>query len=193
MSVPGAMDTCPWGIAWPGRAQPCGRPSRPRRRAGGSYRAGAGPLKLAPDLQEDPMPSPKTFTGGCQCGQVRYEIAGRPHAIFVCHCRECQKQSASAFGISVMVRSADVRLVSGRPQRWSRQTDTGRTLACFFCPACGTRVWHGDRESADEISVKGGSLDEPPDLRDAVHIWTARRLPGVIIPEGARQHPGEPA
>jgi hypothetical protein len=30
------------------------------------------------------------------------------------------------------------------------------------------------------------------DLRAAVHIWTARKLPGVVIPETAAQFPGEP-
>src|ERR1700730_909187 len=42
-------------------------------------------------------------TGGCQCGQVRYESSGESVALYVCHCRECQKQSASAFGMSLEV------------------------------------------------------------------------------------------
>jgi len=137
-------------------------------------------------------PPGRRLTGGCQCGAVRYEIAGAPHEIYVCHCRECQKQSSSAFGISVMVRSADVALQMGTLRRWSRPTDSGGTLACFFCGECGSRVWHGDPERAEEISIKGGSFDEPVDVTRAVHIWTARKLPGVIIPEGARQYPGEP-
>jgi hypothetical protein len=134
----------------------------------------------------------RPLTGGCQCGEVRYELTGAPQVTYVCHCRECQKQSASAFGISVMVRGADVRLLKGQLQRWTRSTDTGRTLACFFCTNCGSRVWHGDKDRADEISIKGGSFDEPVDLTDAIHIWTARKLPGVIIPETARQYAGEP-
>jgi hypothetical protein len=133
-----------------------------------------------------------SLKGGCQCGQVRCELARPPHEIYVCHCRECQKQSASAFGISVMARSADVRLVSGRLRPWTRPTDSGQILTCFFCPDCGTRVWHGDREREEEISIKGGSFDEPVDLTGAIHIWTSRKLDGVIIPEGARQYPGEP-
>ena len=132
------------------------------------------------------------LTGGCQCGEVRYKLIGAPHKLYICHCRECQKQSASAFGISVVVRSDDVRLLKGAPQHWSRSTDSGRTLACFFCSSCGSRVWHGDKERAYEISIKGGSLDEPIDLTEAVHIWTVRKLPGVIIPARACQYPGEP-
>ena len=132
------------------------------------------------------------LTGGCQCGDVRYEITGAPHEIYVCHCRECQKQSASAFGISVRAGSADVRLLKGALQSWSRSTDSGRTLRCFFCSICGSRVWHGDRHQANEISIKGGSLDDPVDLSNAIHIWTIRKLPGVIIPDNARQYAREP-
>ena len=132
------------------------------------------------------------FAGGCQCGAVRYEIAGPPLALYVCHCRECQKQSASAFGVSVMLKRADFRLTRGKVKVWSRATDRGGRLACAFCPACGSRLWHEAVPANATISVKGGSLDQPPDLRAACHIWTARRLPGVIIPKNARQFPGEP-
>ena len=134
----------------------------------------------------------KALSGGCQCGTVRYEITGPVLSVYVCHCRECRKQSASAFGISVTVRSADVRLVQGRLSSWTRATDTGGTLTCFLCPNCGSRVWHGDKERETAISVKGGSLDEPVDLAVAKHIWTSRKLPGVIIPENAEQWPMEP-
>lgn len=130
--------------------------------------------------------------GGCQCGRVRYELGRPPHEIYVCHCRECQKQSASAFGISVMVLSAHVQLLAGRLESWTRPTDSGKSLTCFFCPACGSRVWHGDKDLDDEISIKGGSLDEPVDLIDAIHIWTSRKLNGVIVPPGARQYAEEP-
>jgi len=132
-------------------------------------------------------------TGGCQCGAVRYELAGPPIEIYVCHCRECQKQSASAFGISAFVRRADFRLTQGAVKSWTRPTDTGRRLRCVFCPDCGSRLWH-ERESEvlPFISVKGGSFDEPLDLGNAMHIWTSRKLEGVVVPKGARQFPLEP-
>lgn len=51
-----------------------------------------------------------TWTGGCQCGSVRYEFAGEPLALYVCHCIECRRQSASAFGMSLAVPRAGFRL-----------------------------------------------------------------------------------
>ena len=132
------------------------------------------------------------IAGGCQCGTVRYEITAAPVALYVCHCRECRKQSASAFGISVIVRRSDFRVRGGEVKVWSRATDRGGALACAFCPRCGSRLWHEAVGAADTISVKGGSLDKAVDLRPAVHIWTSRKLPGVVIPETAAQFPGEP-
>ncbi len=38
------------------------------------------------------------FTGGCQCGNIRYEVVGTPKQLVVCHCTDCQRQSGSAFG-----------------------------------------------------------------------------------------------
>jgi hypothetical protein len=113
-------------------------------------------------------------------------------AIYVCHCRECRRQSASAFGISVSVAKDAFRLERGEVRTWSRRTDSGRTLDCRFCPVCGTRLWH-EGAGWDVLSVKGGTLDEPVDLRGAIHIWTSRRLDGVVIPAEAEQWPEEPA
>jgi len=125
------------------------------------------------------------LTGGCQCGAVRYEITARPEALYVCHCRECRKQSASAFGMSLIVRRTGFRLLQGKVKTWSRPTDSGRILDCKFCPDCGSRVWHETAGGSETMSVKGGTLDQPLDLNSAIHVWTSRKLPGVIIPDHA--------
>lgn len=134
----------------------------------------------------------RTRTGGCQCGAVRYQLLDDPLEIYVCHCRECQRQSASAFGISVIVAAAGLRLTQGEPRFWSRPTDSGNTLDCAFCPDCGTRLWHQRRGDDGGLSVKGGSLDKPPDLHGVPHIWTARALAGGSIPGDSPRFPGEP-
>lgn len=38
-----------------------------------------------------------TLTGGCMCGEVRFEINNEPMAAVLCHCKDCQKLSGSAF------------------------------------------------------------------------------------------------
>ncbi len=132
------------------------------------------------------------YTGQCQCGGIQYVLAGEPLEVYFCHCRECQKQSSSAFGISVIARAADFRVVSGQPKSWSRGTDQGNRLDCYFCPDCGSRLWHQADNDLGHVSIKGGSLDVMPDMRDAAHIWTSRKIAGIEIPKAARQFPTEP-
>ena len=131
-------------------------------------------------------------TGGCQCGEVRYESAGEPIALYVCHCLECRKQSASAFGMSLEVPSAGLRVTHGHPRFWTRPADSGRRVKCAFCPHCGSRLWHQREEPAETLTIKAGSLDEPVDFSTAIHIWTSRKLPGMVIPADAEQFLGEP-
>ena len=130
--------------------------------------------------------------GGCQCGAIRYKLSHGPLALYVCHCTECRKQSASAFGISFIVPQNALHVMQGEPKFWSRPTDTGNTLDCAFCPECGSRLWHRRRGTTDILSIKGGSLDKPVDLGQATHIWTSSMLPGIILPHGAVQFSGEP-
>ena len=131
------------------------------------------------------------LTGGCQCGALRYRVDADPIRVYCCHCTQCRAQSASAFGISVIVPPDAVTLTRGQARIWSRPTVTGKVLDCAFCPACGSRVWHVDNPAGDELSVKGGPLDGGVDLRGAWHIWTSSKLPGIVIPETARQFPQE--
>ena len=113
------------------------------------------------------------LTGGCQCGAVRYTVAGAK-AAYCCHCTECQKQSASAFGISVRVARADFE-VDGPLECWSRDTDNGSRTDCWFCGECGTRVYHEGHSRPDFVTVKGGSLDNPDAVPIVAHIWTRSR------------------
>ncbi len=138
-----------------------------------------------------PLPKPP-FAGGCQCGACRYQVTGAPHRLYACHCTECRAQSASAFGISLIVGVDDFALTSGAPKVWERPTASAGRLACSFCPECGTRLFHQRSIRPEVLSIKGGSLDHGPDLSQAFHIWTASKLPGVIIPPGATCYPGEP-
>jgi len=125
--------------------------------------------------------------GGCQCGAIRFEITGEAQTVYACHCSECQKQSASAFGISVNHAPKDFHVTQGQPKCWSRATNSGASMDCFFCGTCGSRLWHG---SGGVVSIKGGAMDETPLV--SCHIWTARKLPWVAIADDVEQWPEAP-
>ncbi len=131
-------------------------------------------------------------TGRCQCGAIQYKSQGEPIALYVCHCPECRKQSASAFGISLDVKKSQFQITHGQPHFWSRPTSKGDQMRCAFCPECGSRLWHESVPNVkDLLSIKGGSLDQSINLSNAIHVWTKYKLPGVVIPESAAQFPEE--
>ena len=39
-------------------------------------------------------------TGGCLCGEIRYEITEAPHLVYACHCVDCQRLTSSAFSLA---------------------------------------------------------------------------------------------
>jgi len=112
--------------------------------------------------------------GGCKCGAVRYEIEGEPLKIYACHCTICQRQSGSAFGMAVVFDRRALRMTGGEPAHFLRPGH-GRTFRCYFCPACGTRIYHQWFTEAGDfpfLSIKPGTLDDARWVRPGSHVWT---------------------
>ena len=112
--------------------------------------------------------------GGCQCGFIRYAIHGDPQTLYACHCRDCQKQSSSAFGLSLWAERDKFEITHGELKFWSTRADDGTVKLCAFCPECGTRIYHAIEGDDDVFSVKGGSLDNIAKFDPVAHIWTKR-------------------
>ncbi|MGI9490665.1 MAG: GFA family protein [Geminicoccaceae bacterium] len=131
------------------------------------------------------------FEGGCQCGAVRYVVRMEQLVAYACHCLECQKQSASAFGLSVPVLSKHFD-ITGPMKVYRRPTDIGGVTACWFCEACGTRLYHQSEGGSDYVTIKGGSFDRAGILDPTAHIWVRSKQPWVILPPGAPAYQTQP-
>ncbi len=136
------------------------------------------------------------LTGGCQCGGVRYEVTAEPSTLYCCHCTDCQKQSSSAFGMSLIIALSGFRLTRGTTKVWRTVTDSGTTKTCHFCPDCGSRIYHGseaeDGAESGSISVKAGTLDDRSWLRPVGNLWTRSAQPWVAIPDDTVNYAQEP-
>ncbi|KIY04089.1 uncharacterized protein Z520_00781 [Fonsecaea multimorphosa CBS 102226] len=66
--------------------------------------------------------------GRCQCGSVRFRTPQeKPIKWYICHCHECRRQSASAFGISAIFPHFD--LLSQSSARDSAGSDSASSSA----------------------------------------------------------------
>jgi len=133
------------------------------------------------------------LTGGCQCGQLRYEISVEPLSVYACHCTECQRQSGSAFGMSVLIPREAFRFVKGTPVRYERTADSGRVIEGDFCEACGVRPVHYPRANPKVAILKPGTLDDTSWLHPVGHIWTNSAQAWVEIPRDGVIHEAHPS
>ncbi len=132
------------------------------------------------------------FKGGCQCGKIRYKVTGKPLTLFTCHCKECQKQSASAFGMALWIQLEKLDMESGTVKTWIRQLSKGGEMACDFCPDCGTRVFHRQTDHPEMISIKPGTLDDTSWLQPAAHIWRQSAQHWIDFKPGDLTYNGNP-
>ncbi len=125
-----------------------------------------------------------TLEGGCACGQLRYRMQSKPMFVHCCHCKDCQRQSGTAFVLNALIEADRVELASGDPRAFAMPTDSGRPHTIFRCPDCGTAVWSVYGGLTKLRFVRVGTLDDPTKLPPDVHIYTRSKLPWVMLPAG---------
>ena len=130
--------------------------------------------------------------GGCTCGGLRFQIEGDPVALAVCHCSECQRQSGSAFGMSLVMPEASFSMLAGEPKIFTRIADSGNPVDCAFCSECGTRIYHVPSKLKGTINVKPGTLDNRSWLSPNLHAWTRSKQNWLPIPDDVRTFDGQP-
>jgi hypothetical protein len=121
--------------------------------------------------------------GGCACGAVRYRLTSAPMFVHCCHCRDCQRQTGSAFVLNALIEADRVSVVSGDLASVAMPTDSGRPHRVFRCALCQTALWSEYGGVAALRFVRVGTLDDPASLAPDVHIYVRSKLPWVALPE----------
>lgn len=122
--------------------------------------------------------------GGCGCGAIRYRLGSPPMFVHCCHCRDCQRQTGSAFVINALIETDRIERLAGEPKPVRLPTDSGRPHDVSRCPTCGTAVWSEYAGLKALRFVRVGTLDDPSALSPDVHIYIRSKLPWVALPEG---------
>ncbi len=104
---------------------------------------------------------PFPVEGGCVCGTVSYKLDGPPLYVVACHCLSCQCIAGSDYSLNMFVARENFTLTGGTASRCERTAESGRIVPGFFCPECGTRVWHEPGHSPHMVNIRAGTLDDP--------------------------------
>ena len=123
--------------------------------------------------------------GGCACGAVRYRLTDAPMFVHCCHCRDCQRQTGSAFVLNAIIETDRIALLSGDPEPAPVPTGSGRPHDVYRCPACRTALWSDYGRRPALRFVRTGTLDRPEAVPPDVHIFTRSKLPWIALPPEA--------
>lgn len=112
------------------------------------------------------------YTGGCQCGAVRFRVEGQLGDASICHCRMCQKAFGSFYAPLVSVRPAHLEWTRGEPKRFRSSNHVLRG----FCPECGTPLTY---EAPDGVALAIGAFDTPEEIAPIIQFGVEMKLPYV--------------
>ena len=115
--------------------------------------------------------------GECHCGAVTYEAEVEPGTMRICHCRDCQRQSGSAFRTNIPAPAETFRITKGSPRTYVKTADSGAKRIHAFCENCGGPVYACAAENPRSFSLRVGALNQGHELGiPSLQIWTRRRF-----------------
>jgi hypothetical protein len=94
------------------------------------------------------------LTGGCQCGAVRFSVAGPLGRASLCHCRMCQKAFAAPYA-ALVTAGEDLVWVRGAPAYFQSSNLARRG----FCAACGTPLTFEPEGGGVDLAIL--AFDDP--------------------------------
>ena len=131
------------------------------------------------------MTDPVTYTGGCLCGAVRFEVTGPTRWCAHCHCTLCRRAHGAAFVTWFGVADEQFRFTSGEAMvRWFASTPGARR---GFCSVCGSTMlftsvrWEGETHVA--LACVDGAIDRAP----AAHVFFDSHVDWVDHGDGLKR------
>jgi len=102
----------------------------------------------------EPGKQPKTYRGGCHCGQVAFEATGVIEEILECNCSMCAKKGY----LHWIIPRDSFRLLTHENKLATYRFNTG-VARHHFCPTCGIASFYVPRSDPDKIDVNVRCLE----------------------------------
>ncbi len=117
----------------------------------------------------------KNVTGGCYCGNIRYQFAVKPKLKVNCHCNNCRRAIGAQSVAWIIINNSTFQWTKGSPVRYKTETEAWRT----FCSGCGSSLTYESPKRTDDIDITVGSLDSPEDFPPTDDAYLDSRLSWV--------------
>jgi hypothetical protein len=121
------------------------------------------------------------FTGGCVCGEVRYECSAEPLMMLKCHCRDCQQITGGPFVPAVIVPLNAFKITKGTLQHYATPSIGGGHNLRGFCAKCGSRLTGAENPERGFIGIVASSLDDPSWFKPNMDIFVADAQPWDLM------------
>ena len=122
-----------------------------------------------------------TVKGGCLCGSTKYECSSEPVVSAVCHCKDCQKHSGSAFGLYDGVPKNSLTTTGESLKTFEGQGGSGKYFHRTFCGDCGSSLYAAIEAAPDLLLIHAGTLDDATWVQPEVQAWSGNQLPCASI------------
>jgi hypothetical protein len=123
--------------------------------------------------------------GGCLYGKVRYSADAEPAFVGLCHCKDCQKETGTAFNVVVGIPMPALSL-QGALKTFTSPGGSGKEVHRRFCPECGTVILSEPDAFSGVAIIRAGTLDDPSGLEPKMEIYCDSAQPWVQL-GGERQ------
>jgi hypothetical protein len=133
-----------------------------------------------------------SLKGGCACKNIRYECAEEPIVQLICHCRDCQRASGSAFAPLMFFAADTFRFSKGTPIFHEVVGGSGRLIQRGFCGKCGSPISAHWPEVPHVQIVVPVSLDDPSAFQPTTEIWLSRAQAWHPVHPGTTKFDGRP-
>lgn len=134
------------------------------------------------------MDETPTFTGGCLCGAVRFEVAGPTKWCSHCHCSLCRRAHGAAFVTWFGVDDASFRFTRGEDEvEWYASTPEARR---GFCRRCGSTMFFRSERWAGETHIALAQMDGAIDRRPSAHVFFDSHVDWVVLGDDLRRRGG---
>ena len=95
--------------------------------------------------------------------------------------------------MAAVIPQQHFRITKGEPKMFARQTSPVKTMECWFCPDCGTRLYHLPGGAAyPNRNIKPGTLDDTSFVKPTRNLFCDSAQSWVPLTQDTQNFSGPP-